>query len=156
MTNVGRAGSVVGQLESAAELLPWLLRRTNQRYRAAIRDRLVANGFGELPQPGFWALRIISRGRTDAGQLIAEMGISKQAVSKLVENLVTSGFIERRVNESDRRRTDLVLTAKGRRAAKAIGQAVRATGEIFVAELGADRFTDLVQTMALIAEERAR
>ncbi len=135
--------------------LPWLLRRSNQRYRAAIRQRLEENGYEALPQPGFWALMSLARGATDASQLIREMGISKQAVSKLVDALVTAGLVERKPNEADRRRTDLLLTRKGRRASTIIGEAVQATEDTFVAELGAERFTDLVRTLEQLAGQPA-
>jgi DNA-binding MarR family transcriptional regulator len=134
--------------------LPWLLRRSSQRYRAAIGRRLAESGFEALPQPGYWALMILARGGTDASQLISGMGVTKQAVSKLVDTLVTAGFVERKPNEADRRRTDLVLSAKGRRAADVIRQAVEATEATFVAELGAGRFADLVRTLAELAGPR--
>lgn len=153
MTNQA-SSSVVGR-ESliGAVPLPLLLRRTNQRYRTAIRDCLAERGFGELPQPGFWALMILSRGGTDARQLIAEMGVSKQAVSRLVDALVTLGFVDRKPNSSDRRRTDLRLSAKGRRAAVVIGEAVRTTEEILVSELGAKRYEDLVQILTQLTHQ---
>lgn len=134
--------------------LPWLLRRTNQRYRAAISRRLAERGFEELPQPGYWALMILARGGTDASRLIGEMGISKQAVSKLVDALVNGGFVDRTPNDADRRRTDLLLSAKGRRAAEVIADAARVTEEAFVKELGTKRFADLVQTLAQLARHQ--
>lgn len=123
----------------------------NQRYRATIRDRLAECGFEELPQPGYWALMALARGGTEAGQLMTEMGVSKQAVSKLVDVLVTSGFVTRKPNRVDRRRTDLLLTAKGRKAAGVIEDAARATEEGFVAELGTDRFENVVKMLAQLA-----
>jgi DNA-binding MarR family transcriptional regulator len=148
-TNTGGSGGPPASFVGPASL-PWLLRRTNQRYRAAIRDRLAECGFDELPQPGYWALMVLARGGTDASELISEMGVSKQAVSKLVDALVTMGFVERKPNRSDRRRSDLRLSAKGGRAADVIGEAVRTTEESFVNELGSERFTDLVQMLAQV------
>jgi len=136
---------------SAPIPLPWLLRRTSQRYRAAIRDRLAERGFEELPQPGNWALMVLAEGATDAGQVVAEIGVSKQAVSKLMDALVDGGFVDRKPNGADRRRTDLMLSTKGRHAARIIADAARATQESFVTELGAERFADLVQMLAQLA-----
>lgn len=144
-TSPGPAGTI------SPAPLPWLLRRTNQRYRAAIRDRLAEREFEDLPQPGYWALMILAQGATDATQLIAEMDVSKQAVSKLVDTLVNGGFVDRKPNDADRRRTDLLLTAKGRRAAKVISDAGRATEKALIAELGAERFAELVQMLAQLA-----
>lgn len=132
--------------------LPWLLRRANQRYRTAIKKRLAECGYEEFPQPGYWALMILASGGADASRLIAEMGISKQAVSKLVDVLVTEGFVDRKPNDADRRRTDLLLSAKGRRAADAIGEAVQATEDTFVRELGPERFADLVETLSQLTQ----
>jgi DNA-binding MarR family transcriptional regulator len=131
--------------------LPWLLRRVNQRYRAAIRDRLAECGFPEVPQPGYWAIMLLAGGGTDAGDLMRDMVVSKQAVSKVVEALVGAGFVVREPHESDRRRTDLSLTANGRKAARVIGDAQRLTEETFIAELGAARFADLIRTLAQLA-----
>ena len=153
MTNQTSSTSV-GSLDPliAPVPLPWLLRRTSQRYRTAIRDCLAERGFEELPQPGYWALMILSRGGTDASQLITQMGVSKQAVSKLVDALVTLGFVDRKPNAADRRRTDLRLSAKGRQAADVIGEAVRTTEETLVSELGATRFEDLVQMLTQLTQ----
>ncbi len=133
--------------DGPAALLPWLLRRTNQRYRAAIRQRLADGGLAGLPQPGYWALMILSRGGTDAGQLVREMGISKQAVSKLIDALVNGEFVDRKPNDVDRRRTDLLLSPKGRLAADIVADAVRDTEDAMTRELGAERFADLVRSL---------
>jgi DNA-binding MarR family transcriptional regulator len=132
--------------------LPWLLRRANQRYRGAIKRRLAEFGYEELPQPGYWALMLLADGGADASRLIGEMGISKQAVSKLVDTLVTEGFVDRKPNDADRRRTDLLLSGKGRRAAHVIADAVQATEDTFVRQLGPDRFADLVEMLTELAQ----
>ncbi len=108
---------------------------------------MAESGFEGLPQPGYWALTILARGGTDASLLIGEMGVSKQAVSKLVDTLVTMGFVHRRPNDTDRRRTDLLLSAQGRQAADVILDAVRAVDESLATEVGTERFSDLTQIL---------
>ncbi len=153
MTNQASSAPVVaGEPQIGPVPLPWLLRRTSQRYRTAINGSLSKRGFDELPQPGFWALMILSRGDGDAGQLITEMGVSKQAVSRLVDTLVTLGFVDRSPNAVDRRRSDLRLSATGRQAAELIGEAVRATDKALASELGAERLDDLVQMLTQLAQ----
>jgi len=155
MTNRVKPGPSDGHERELGQVaLPWLLRRTSQRYRIAIGERLSDRGLDELPQPGFWALMILSRGGSDAGQLIVEMGISKQAVSKLVDALVTLGFVDRTPNAADRRRTDLELSAKGRKAADLIGDAVRTMDETVARELGAERLDDLVQMLTELSQRK--
>jgi DNA-binding MarR family transcriptional regulator len=135
--------------------LPWLLRRVNQRYRSEIAERLAAAGLGDLPQPGTWALMAIARGEGEPNQLVARMGVSKQAVSKLVDRLVASDFIERTPNRTDRRRTDLTLTTTGRRAVRVMTAAVSATEQAIVTELGAESFADLTRMLAQLAGEES-
>jgi DNA-binding MarR family transcriptional regulator len=141
-----------GPGEGAAPLpLPWLLRRVNQRYRAEIAERLAASDLGDLPQPGTWALMALARGESEPNQLGARMGISKQAVSKLVDRLVAGDFVERTPNRTDRRRTDLTLTTRGRKAVRVITASVGATEEAIVTELGAESFADLNRILAQLA-----
>ncbi len=137
--------------------VPWLLRRLNQRYRDATATALAEVGFEELPQRGYWALMALAAGANDAGQLVSEMGVTKQAVSKVVDILVASDFVDRRTNRVDRRRTELTLTAKGRKAVAVIERAVRATEQVFVAENDAATFDEFTRTLARLAradEER--
>ena len=131
--------------------MPWLLRRVNQRYRRATASRLAAAGFGDLPQRGYWALTALAGGAGDASQLVSQMGVSKQAISKLVDILVASGFVDRETDRVDRRRTALHLTAKGRKAVAVIEQAVKVTEQEFATELGAASFEDLAQMLAQLA-----
>jgi DNA-binding MarR family transcriptional regulator len=136
--------------------LPWMLRRVNQRYRDSMALRLEKAGLGDLPQRGFWALGVLASGSFDAGRLIREMGVSKQAVSKLVETLVSAGYVDRRPNPDDRRKATLLLTEKGRRAAEVIRSAVRATERDFVSELGFEPFDELCRTLEHLASPEGR
>lgn len=126
--------------QGADPSLPWLLRRVNQRYRAAIWEGLAAAGFTDIAQTGFWAIDALAPGISDASQPGAEMRVTKQAVSKIVEALVAGGYLERRTNDRDRRKTDLTLTPRGRRAAQVIGEAVAATDRQYQGALGESGF----------------
>jgi len=133
--------------------MPWLLRRVSQRYRSATASRLAAAGFGDLPQRGYWALTALAGDAGDASELVSQMGITKQAISKLVDVLVASGLVDREIDSVDRRRTTLRLTAKGRKAVAVIEQAVRTTEREFAAELGAASFEDLTRKLARLADK---
>ncbi len=139
--------------DSAPLPVPWLLRRINQRYRSETAHRLAAAGLGDLPQPGIWVLMAIERGVSEPNQLVRRMGVSKQAVSKLVENLAGAGFVRRTPNRADRRKTALTLTAKGRRAVLVIAAAVHATEQAMDAKLGTDRFAQLTDMLGQLARE---
>jgi DNA-binding MarR family transcriptional regulator len=130
---------------------PWLLRRVNQRYWSEVAARLFDAQLGGLPRPAYWLLTALASGATDAGQLVVEMGVTKQAVSKLVDTLVTDGFLRRKPNPADRRRADLMLTAKGARAVDVIRSAVRAAERAFVTEVGEAAWGTTVSTLGALA-----
>jgi DNA-binding MarR family transcriptional regulator len=154
-TTRGTKGQDPGDDQGGALPLPWLLRRVNQRYRTEIAERLAEASLSDLPQPGTWALMAIARGEGDPSLLVARMGVTKQAVSKLLDRLVASDFIERTPNAADRRRTDLVLTSRGRKAVRIMTAAVAATEQAIVTELGAESFADLMRMLAQLAGEES-
>ncbi|HUC37292.1 MAG TPA: MarR family transcriptional regulator [Acidimicrobiales bacterium] len=106
-----------------------------------------------MPQRGYWALTALAGDAGDASELVSQMGITKQAISKLVDVLVASGLVDREIDSVDRRRTTLRLTAKGRKAVAVIEQAVRTTEREFAAELGAASFEDLTRKLARLADK---
>jgi DNA-binding MarR family transcriptional regulator len=123
----------------------------NQQYRDATATELVEAGFGDIPQRGYWTLMALAAGAGDAGEVVSQMGVTKQAVSKVVDILVASGYLDRRTDPTDRRRTPLALTAKGRKAVAVIEQAVHATEQAFVAEVGTASFDRFTRTLADLA-----
>jgi DNA-binding MarR family transcriptional regulator len=115
------------------QALSWLLRRTVRRYAAPVADALEAGGFGDLPQRGVWAVSALAPAEPGLSgrDLVARMGISKQAVSQLIDTLVTTGYVARGPAPDDRRRTLLHLTTRGASAARIIDDTVaRLEGEM--------------------------
>jgi DNA-binding MarR family transcriptional regulator len=138
--------------DRAPATTPWLLRRINQRYRDNMRAALRASGLGDLPQPGYWALSALSSGAaTNASDLVELMGVSKQAVSKLVDTLVDAGYVSRRENQADRRRTNLRPTARGTAAADVIASTVESTELALAARLGVTDLGALRSVLEILA-----
>jgi DNA-binding MarR family transcriptional regulator len=129
---------------------PWLLRRASQHYRDGLRRAIVQAGCTDLPQQGFWALDLLAAGGRDATQLASGMGISKQAVSRLVEQLVAAGYIERQPHPADRRRVILVLTTRGDRAAGVLRTATDQTEQAVVDRLGREGLDRLRHLLAAL------
>jgi DNA-binding MarR family transcriptional regulator len=128
----------------------WLLRRVNQRYRGAIGSAVAGDGFDDLPQQAWWVVDALADQEQDASQLVALMGVSRQAVSKLVETLVAGGYLVRRPDERDRRRVRLGLTEKGGRAARAVRRAVDQVDARLADDLppgGLEQLRDLLVTL---------
>lgn len=147
----GTTGGATGEADERSSA-PWVLRRVNRRYAATVATALRDAGLGELPRPGYWLLMLLASGSRDSSSLVEATGVTKQAVSKVVETLVSEGFVNRRPNGSDRRRTDLVLTAKGARTVEVIRAALRRTQRAFVSEVGAQAWETTLATLAVLAE----
>lgn len=77
-----------------------------------------------------------SEART-ASDLVQALQVTKQAVSSLVDDLVTSGYVERANDPVDRRRTQLLLTDRGLKAALTIEETCRKVEGGFVQAVGA-------------------
>jgi DNA-binding MarR family transcriptional regulator len=125
--------------------LSWLLRRAVRRYAAPVAEALDRGGFEDLPQRGVWAVSALAQSKPGLSgrDLVARMGISKQAISQLIETLVTMGYVARRPAPDDRRRTLLQLTARGRGAARIIDETVAGMEAAMAGTIGRERLRQL-------------
>jgi DNA-binding MarR family transcriptional regulator len=106
--------------------IPALLRAAWGAYKHAVRARLAEGGYDDMPGNGAYVLGGMAGERGTAGDLIRQLGVTKQAASQLIDTLVVRGYLERQVDEDDRRRMLIELTDRGRAAAGAIAAAVEA------------------------------
>src|SRR5665213_3147225 len=99
--------------------LPALLRHARVTYGTAMRQALERAGYGDVPKNGLYVIGGLAVGAEDVplGQLIKELRISKQAAGQLVDALVTRGYLDRTIDEQDRRKLTITLTERGRAAA---------------------------------------
>jgi catechol 2,3-dioxygenase-like lactoylglutathione lyase family enzyme len=99
--------------------IPTLMRGARGAYAQAIRAELEAIGVDDLPRNGAFVLfgtLAAGSGPEERGPAIsAQLGISKQAVSQLVETLVGRGYLLRSGDPEDGRRVALEVK---RRAAR--------------------------------------
>jgi DNA-binding MarR family transcriptional regulator len=124
--------------------LPTLLGAARRTYGDAIRRALDAAGMSDLPGRGSLLVGTIPRGGTPLQVLPTQMGVSKQAVSQVVDALVDRGYLSRAADPADRRRLMITLTARGRDAAKVARRTVanvdrRLAGKVAARDLAAMR-----------------
>jgi DNA-binding MarR family transcriptional regulator len=105
---------------------PALMRSARGVYAQAIRAELHAIGIDDLPKNGAVVLAGIGTAGGPTPDLPSELGVTKQAVSLLIDTLVHRGYIERGPNHDDRRRVQLKLTDRGQEVMDAVGRAVDA------------------------------
>jgi DNA-binding MarR family transcriptional regulator len=101
-----------------------LLRLGRDVYAQAIRAELAEAGIDDLPRNGGVILAGIDIAGGPRPDLPGEIGVTKQAVSQLIDVLVSRGYLERGADPGDRRRIALELTGKGREAVEAIRRGI--------------------------------
>ncbi|MGX5208764.1 MarR family winged helix-turn-helix transcriptional regulator [Streptomyces violaceus] len=99
-----------------------------------IHEGVVARGFeGVRPAHGFAFARLAPDGAT-VTDLAVHLGVTKQAASQLVDEMVRKGYAERRAHPGDARARLIMLTARGwactRAAEEAAAEAVREWGAV--------------------------
>jgi DNA-binding MarR family transcriptional regulator len=92
---------------------PILMRSARGVYAQSIRAQLHAIGIDDLPRNGVFMLAGVATSGGLTQDLAADLGITKQAVSQLVDVLVGRGYLERQPDPDDRRRVALELTERG-------------------------------------------
>jgi DNA-binding MarR family transcriptional regulator/catechol 2,3-dioxygenase-like lactoylglutathione lyase family enzyme len=106
---------------------PTLMRSARGVYAQSIRAHLHAIGIDDLPRNGVFILTGIDTSGGPRPDLTSELGVTKQAVSQVVDILVNQGYLERGPDPDDRRRVALKLTERG---AQVVEASVRAVDEV--------------------------
>ncbi len=113
-----------------------------------IQAGLAARGYPDLrPAHGF-AFARIDAGDATVLDVAAHLGVTKQAASQLVEQLVQGGYLRRTPDAADARRKVLALTARGRAVTRAAEEAALQTVGQWRPELGAAGLRELHDLLA--------
>lgn len=99
--------------------IPALLRHARATYGHAMRAALEAAGYDDIPGNGLYVIGglALGAGGVPIGQLVKELGITKQGAGQLVDTLVARGYIARTPDDADRRKLIVTLTERGQAAA---------------------------------------
>jgi DNA-binding MarR family transcriptional regulator/catechol 2,3-dioxygenase-like lactoylglutathione lyase family enzyme len=145
---------------------PALMRSARGAYAQSIRAQLHATGIDDLPRNGAFILAGIDAAGGPRHDLPSELGVTKQAVSQVIDLLVNRGYLEREPDPGDRRRVRLELTDRGKDAVAAVLRGVEAVDRqleevVSPEEVSALRsvlsaLTDIKQTDIATAAGRAR
>ncbi|MFD7939175.1 MarR family winged helix-turn-helix transcriptional regulator [Streptomyces sp. NPDC059755] len=115
-----------------------------------INDGVLARGFEARPAYGFAFTRLAPDGAT-VTELGAHLGVTKQAASQLVEELVRKGYAERRPHLEDARARLIVLTERGWECTRAAEEAAAEAVRSWVAVLGEGQVRLLRDQLSRIA-----
>jgi len=114
------------ELEPTELATPTLMRAARGAYARSIRAQLHAIGIDDLPRNGAFILAGIDRAGAPRPDLPSDLGVTKQAVSQVLDILVNRGYLERSPDPDDRRRITLELTEHGQQVVNAVVRGVEA------------------------------
>jgi catechol 2,3-dioxygenase-like lactoylglutathione lyase family enzyme len=118
---------------------PTLMRSARGVYAQSIRAHLAAIGIDDLPRNGAFILAGIDTPAGPRPDLPSGLGVSKQAVSQVIDILVNRGYVTRRADPGDRRRVVLELTGSGQEVAAAVARGVDAVDRRLAERVPADQ-----------------
>jgi DNA-binding MarR family transcriptional regulator len=133
---------------------PALLRHARTTYGAAMRHALAEAGCDDIPANGLYLIggMALHEGDMPLGQLVRDLRVSKQAASQLVDALVTGGYLQRAVDEKDRRKLVVTLTGRGRTAAAVQAKARGQVDDELLARVGASAVNATRKALAALIE----
>lgn len=121
-------------------VFPALLRHARSTYGGAMRRAHEQAGYDDIPKNGMYVIGGLAMGAggVPLGQLVKELGVSKQAAGQLVDMLVLRGYIDRAADPNDRRKLTVTLTERGRAAAAIQKEVVKKIDTDLAARVGKD------------------
>ena len=131
---------------------PTLMRAARGAYAQSIRAQLHAIGVDDLPRNGAFILAGIDPSGGPRQDLPTGLGVSKQAVSQVIEALVNRGYLIRSPDPSDRRRISLELTGRGREIVEAVGRGVEDVDQRLLEQVSAGQYEAMRLVLATLAE----
>ena len=102
------------------------MRAARGAYAQSVRAQLHAIGVNDLPRNGAFLLAGIDITGGPRQDLPSDLGVTKQAVSQVIDTLVNRGYLNRSPDPGDRRRITLELTERGQEVVGAVLRGVAA------------------------------
>jgi DNA-binding MarR family transcriptional regulator len=107
-----------------------------------VTEELATEGFTDLRPAHCAVLYRISGGVTRVNDMAQRGGVTRQAVSLLVDQLHAAGYVERSVDPADRRAKVVALTGRGEAAAACLSHSHDRLRERWAEAVGLDRIKD--------------
>lgn len=130
--------------------LGMLILRASTQLTEGIQRGVAQRGFTDVsPTHGFVFVRV-SFGGASVADVAEHLGVTKQAASQLVEQLVQRGYLTRQVDPADGRSRILALTERGWACTRAAEQAAAETVGGWRQVLGADAMAGLQEALQVV------
>jgi len=130
-----------------------LLRLASERSHALLFERLRAAGYDDLRPAHFALFQFPGPHGARPVELAATLGMTKQALSPLLNDLERFGYLDRRPDPRDGRGRVLWLTDRGFSFVTALKAILDGIEAEWSQRLGADRFATLKDALRELTEE---
>jgi DNA-binding MarR family transcriptional regulator len=131
---------------------PTLMRSARGVYAQSIRAQLRLIGIDDLPANGVFILAGIGTSGGPRQDLPAELGVTKQAVSQVIDVLANRGYLTRSPDPGDRRRVVLELTDRGRQVLDAAQRGVEAVDHELAERVSAEQIAAMRSALIALTE----
>ena len=129
-----------------------LSRAARGAYARSMRAALHEIGVDDLPRNGAFILAGIDNMGGPRTDLPSDLGVTKQAVSLVIDALVNRGYLTRTTDAGDRRRISLELTGRGQEVVDAVDRGVEDVDQRLLAHVAADQVEAMRVVLATLAE----
>lgn len=133
-----------------------LLYVTRGTYTAAVQRAQAGVGCGDIPASAEIILNAMEWSGASLEAVVRFLGITKQAVSQIVETLVARGYLERARDPEDRRRVRLSLTERGHLAGRAGRAGIARVDRELLARVGPRSIASTRATLIALLEIKRR
>jgi DNA-binding MarR family transcriptional regulator/catechol 2,3-dioxygenase-like lactoylglutathione lyase family enzyme len=131
---------------------PTLMRAARGVYAQSIRAQLQLIGIDDLPENGIFILAGVDTSGGPRRDLPAGLGVTKQAVSQVIDILVNRGYLTRSPDQGDRRRVVLELTDRGHQVVDAATHAVEAVDRQLAERVSAEQVEAMRSALIALAK----
>jgi DNA-binding MarR family transcriptional regulator len=134
-----------------------LFRDARAAIEAAVRADLAQNGFGDVAPAHSALLRNIGEDGARPSELAAHAGVTRQAITKLVDELEQLDLVRRDPDPNDGRGVIIRYTDRGRTGVAIARKRMLALERDYAAQVGADRWAEVRSTLeALFGDDPTR
>ena len=129
-----------------------IAQQLQRAFEAECFARLVTAGFTGLRMRHGILLGSLGPDGSRITTLAAELGMTKQAMGELIDDLESNGYLERTSDPSDRRARIIRYTDKGHRALAMAGEIMPAIEQEYAEMVGESRYAAAKQAIANLVD----
>jgi DNA-binding MarR family transcriptional regulator len=127
--------------------LQLLFRDARSAIEAAVRAELAQNGFGDVTPAHSALLRNVGDGGARPSELAAHAGVTRQAITKLVDELERLDLVYRDPDPDDGRGVIVRYTDRGRAGVAIARKRMLSLERDYAAQVGAERWAEVRATL---------